>query len=331
MNVPLRVVHGATEELSPGAARFRLIGLEGLGQLPEPQCLVENLVPDFGLTFLLGAPGAGKSFVALDLALSVATFREVWFGRKLRGGPTVYALGEGLASLQRRVGAWAWANPEAGNGPIAFCPRLPDLCDMGSVLDFVEAIVNRPVEMPALVVLDTFSRAVPGADENSAQEMSKAIASLDCIRTELSASVLCVHHTGKDRTKGARGSSVISAAADAELQLERVDGVHVLKPTKMRDGTLDQLLSFRLVPALGSAHLALAERSVFSPRLTESQETALRALEGMPRPAKASVWHCATGLPKRTFYAAIPALVSAGKILSTPRGYDLPPQVQGAD
>lgn len=309
MSEPLRIVRSASEDLFPGAARFRLIGLDDLAKLPEPVCLVENLVPDPALTFLLGAPGAGKSLLALDLALSVAMFRGSWFGRKLHGGPVVYVLGEGLASLRRRVGAWAWANPDAGNGPIAFCDRLPDLCDTGSVLDFVEAIVSRPVEMPALIVLDTFSRAIPGADENSAQDMSRAVASLDFIRSELNTSILCVHHTGKDRTRGARGSSVLSAAADAELQLECVDGVRELKPTKMRDGTLDQRLTFRLVPALGSAHLALVElahvgksgdwRVKDRRTLTRADRRALSALDEF-REVSWTRWVAVSGLAQST-------------------------------
>lgn len=330
----LSIVRDTSDQAAElGVARrpFRLIELSELGNLPKPVCLVENLIPDYGLTFLNGAPGAGKSFLALDLALSVATSSGTWFGRALRGGPVVYAVGEGLSSIQRRVQAWAWAHPDAGEGhSVAFCDGLPNLCDPSSVNAFILAVADRPVPMPALLVLDTFSRAIAGADENAAQEMSLAVASLDYLRAELNCALVAIHHTGKNSSNGMRGSSVLSAAADAELRLEHLEGLRELRPTKMRDGSIDQRLTFRLVPALGSAHLALAEGETVSRPLTDSQEAALRALRGLPRPAKATAWLEASGLAKRTFYAAIPALLAAGRVLDTPRGYVLA-EVQGAE
>lgn len=59
--------------------RFRLMSAAELMSLPPPRWLVANHLPVEGLAVLYGPPGGGKSFVALDLALSIATGLD-WLG-----------------------------------------------------------------------------------------------------------------------------------------------------------------------------------------------------------------------------------------------------------
>ncbi|WP_426765441.1 AAA family ATPase, partial [Pseudomonas aeruginosa] len=56
--------------------------------------LVRGILGEGGLSVLYGAPGAGKSFLALDLGYAVAT-GQPWMGRDTRQGPVIYAAGEG--------------------------------------------------------------------------------------------------------------------------------------------------------------------------------------------------------------------------------------------
>lgn len=60
-----------------------------------------------------------------------------------------------------------------------------------------------------------------GADENKASDMGAFIAGCDAIKAATGATVLVVHHSGKDETKGARGSSSFRAALDAEFLVKR--------------------------------------------------------------------------------------------------------------
>ena len=49
--------------------------------------------------------------------------------------------------------------------------------------------------------------------------MGVAVDGMQKLRNEVGASILLIHHSGKDRSKGARGSSVLKAAVDTEIEL----------------------------------------------------------------------------------------------------------------
>ncbi|HHR4101827.1 TPA: helicase RepA family protein, partial [Salmonella enterica] len=59
----------------------------------------------------------------------------------------------------------------------------------------------------------------------------------DTIKRETGATLLVVHHSGKDEGKGARGSSAFRAALDAEFNVRRegAGGALILRCTKMKD------------------------------------------------------------------------------------------------
>lgn len=87
----------------------------------------------------------------------------------------------------------------------------------------------------SLVVIDTLARATAGADENSVKDMGRAVAASDAIREQSGASVLLVHHTGKDGLNY-RGSSAIEGAADAMLHMAKTDsGALELRCAKQKD------------------------------------------------------------------------------------------------
>jgi hypothetical protein len=70
-----------------------------------------------------------------------------------------------------------------------------------------------------MVVIDTLARAMPGADENSAQEVGVVIAECDWLKDELDTTAMLVHHSGKDESKGARGTSALRGAWDAAFEI----------------------------------------------------------------------------------------------------------------
>src|SRR5690606_34204455 len=74
---------------------------------------------------------------------------------------------------------------------------------------------------PALIVVDTVARAMNGANENSAEDMGRFVASIDTLRRQWGATVLTVHHTGHDpgaQGRG-RGSSNYGASLDSDFYL----------------------------------------------------------------------------------------------------------------
>ena len=78
----------------PAPNRFTPLTLKEMADLPAPEWMIDGLVPQDGLVVLYGVPAAGKSFLALDWALSVAT-GVPWLGREVREGEVVYIYAEG--------------------------------------------------------------------------------------------------------------------------------------------------------------------------------------------------------------------------------------------
>jgi RecA-family ATPase len=88
-----------------------------------------------------------------------------------------------------------------------------------------------------LLIFDTFAQVTPGANENTAEDMGKALQAAKTLgRAAGDAMVLLVHHSGKDSTKGARGHSSLRAACDFEAEVTRVDQARALSITKLKDG-----------------------------------------------------------------------------------------------
>jgi AAA domain len=84
------------ERLKRPAAPSRFIRLSAMGDHPPAvDWLIEDYLERDTVTQLFGDPGSGKSFIALDMALSIATGQE-WHGHATKSGPVFYIAGEGL-------------------------------------------------------------------------------------------------------------------------------------------------------------------------------------------------------------------------------------------
>jgi len=88
-----------------------------------------------------------------------------------------------------------------------------------------------------LIVIDTMSRSMSGADENSPQDMTGKVSTIGKVIRETGAHVMMVHRTDKDEGKASRGHSSLKAATDVEDEISRVPaGGRVLRLTKVKDG-----------------------------------------------------------------------------------------------
>lgn len=110
----------------------------------------------------------------------------------------------------------------------------------------VQQELRNPRKNPALIIIDTLARHY-SSDENSASEMNKFIQNLDELRWEFNTAVLVVHHSGKDSSRGAKGSSAFSAALDNELLVTK-SGTGYMKVTceKARDWEPFDPIGFQL-------------------------------------------------------------------------------------
>src|SRR5688500_3788914 len=94
-----QVVQGTTPP------KFKLFSIEELSALPSPEWLIDGVIERNALGVIYGPSGSGKSFLALDVALSVAADKP-WHGQKVSAGPVVYVIGEGRGGTKKRLDAW---------------------------------------------------------------------------------------------------------------------------------------------------------------------------------------------------------------------------------
>lgn len=213
--------------------------------------LVKNYIERDSMAVIYGEPGHGKSFVAIDVACSVATGTD-WHGRRVKPGAVFYIAGEGHNGLARRFRAWSEARGVSlADARLYVSNRSAALTDAMSAADVaaaVQELADATGETPALIVVDTLARNFGGGDENSAADMGAFVSNLDNnLRHPWKATVAIVHHSGKDTSKGARGSTALRGAVDAEYEIARDDtGTIRMQPHKMKDAENPEPLAFRL-------------------------------------------------------------------------------------
>ena len=183
---------------------------------PDPEWLIDGVLMAGGLAVLYGPPKLGKSFVALDMACSIAAGLP-WQGIDTRAGRVIYISAEGTP--KRRALAWAKVNGADADKLLVWSQRV-NIRDAKERRGFVDAVRAVGWGDPVLVVVDTLSQNFGGRNENDGDAMSEFIDALSKLRESLGgAAVLVLHHTGKDQSRGARGHSALPAAADTMIEV----------------------------------------------------------------------------------------------------------------
>lgn len=202
--------------------------------------LIKGYLPASSVASAYGASGSYKSFLAVSWGCHIAAGKP-WAGKPVTQGAVIYVVGEGGIGVPRRIRAWE--QTLNGGSPIDAlyridCPVFP--ASPESVQQVIQAAkdVKAATGMPIrLIILDTLARCFGGSDENAAEDMGAFIQGCDYIKAATQATVLIIHHSGKDQDKGARGSSAFRAALDVEFNVRREGdgGALILSCTKMKD------------------------------------------------------------------------------------------------
>lgn len=222
-----------TDEGEQVEPEYRLITLDELATRPPPQYLIDDLLPAKGLSVMFGASGGGKSFLALDWALSIASGIP-WNGAAVTQGPVVFVAAEGDDGIRQRVDAWRGEHPEAD--PSAFYLIDREVSLMGdSVAGLFTLSMTQQQVKPALVIFDTLSQCMVPGDENMVRDMMKALDTAKAIRRNLDCGTLIVHHTGNSEGLRERGSSSLGAAADARFRVHATNSHVTLTCEKMKN------------------------------------------------------------------------------------------------
>jgi hypothetical protein len=189
--------------------------------------LVEELWGASSVGVIGGAPKCSKTWLGLDIALSVAT-GTACLGKYAvpEPGPVlIYLAEDALPVVRERVEGMARHRGldlagvaiHAITAPVLRLDRDPDRMRL---LETARQL------RPRLLVLDPLVR-LHGIDENNAGEVAALLAYFRSLQRQLDLSVLLVHHTRKNAAGGAaaglglRGSSDIHAFGDSNLYLRR--------------------------------------------------------------------------------------------------------------
>lgn len=207
--------------------------------------LVKNLIPADSLGLLFGSSGTFKSFLALDLGLSVAN-GKAWTNRKTDFGAVGYMAAEGGAGIYKRIIAWQNGITPPENFHVCTVPLLLSAKDQVAALR--QSIIALP-EIPKLIVIDTLSQTFAG-DENSSSDIASYLRMINSeVREPFGATVLVIHHSGHSASERPRGSSAITANVDFLLGCFRPDPEAMtarLEVTKQKDGDKIKSLYFDL-------------------------------------------------------------------------------------
>lgn len=289
----------------------------GLADLGHPEWLIEGVLPAQAISLMYGPPGIGKSFLAVAAAMAASSGRDFLGRRATRPRNTLYVVGEGAAGMRPRAEAWEHVHGPAEealwhNGAL----QLHSPTDMAALRMFVG---DTKIEF---IIFDTLARCTAGVEENSSREMGAVVAELDRLRDVNDCSILIVHHSGKDTSRGSRGSSAIKAAVDAELE---VSG-RSLRTTKMKDFPAGQPIQFTLAPVLNSLVAIEGDCDPTSTNLskTANERRLLSTLEELSLPGGEAIstneWMAASQLSPSSFHHGVKSLARRGEVEKISRG-----------
>ena len=279
---------------------FPIYDLDHLRRMPPVEWVVEGLLTRHGFSVLYGEPGAGKSFVALDIALSIV-HGIAWQDHPVQRGAVLYIAGEGVGGLGKRIKGWEAAHGLSGRGaPFFVVPvavKFREQEDIERLLKTIEKLDARF----SMVVVDTVARALLGGDENSATDMGLFIDACDAVKRHTNCALMAIHHSGKDVARGLRGSTALLGGVDASIRVKQDSGVVSLRTEKQKDAEsiADIHLEMVSVALIGDSTIVLdqsMDQLGGAERLTVAQALALQALENLiidlnEKEVRVQQWH----------------------------------------
>jgi len=238
----------------PPVSRFGAIGFNEATrtELNYPP-LIKGLIYQGDKAMVFGESGSGKSFLCVDIALAIA--RGVPFlGMKTTRGAVLYQAGEGGKGLIKRLKAYSQEHRVADEPRFKLLPAKVDLfAQDGDTEAFItecrawRAWYQSQGIPLLLIVIDTFSAASPGANENASEDMGRMLAAGDRINQETGAAVAWVHHKNATGLRE-RGHTSFRANIETAIEVRRDPETkeRTLHLAKLKDGEDGLRLGFEL-------------------------------------------------------------------------------------
>lgn len=299
----------------------------------ERRWLIEDLWAAEGVGILGGEPKCCKSFLALDMAVAVASGKPCL--RRFRvaqpGPALVFAAEDALHEVRRRL------DGISGAAGVALSEIEVHVITAPSVRLDVEADRRRLTETvhalrPRLLVLDPFVR-LHRIDENVSAEVAPLLAYLRELQRSVGVAVVVVHHARKGAAharagQALRGSSEFHAWGDSNLYLRR-SGDDLTLSIEHRAAPSPPPIAVMLNATTAAVALELRTSSsgatAPTPDAPSVEEALERALAAAAAPVPLAALRQICGVRTKTVCDALTVLRRAGKIVKRAGGYELAP------
>jgi hypothetical protein len=187
------------------------------------QWLVKNLLPEAGTGLISGQWGTGKTFIAIELAVSVMIGSQ-FAGRTVkRKGGVLFIAAEGALEVPIRLNGLVETKfpDHKGKLPFAWAESSPTLTDKGAIEQLIRIAEKASDHMRSnfrvelvLIIIDTMSAAAGFKDENASAEGQIVMNVLNELSKRTGSLVMACDHFGKAIETGTRGTSAKEASAD---------------------------------------------------------------------------------------------------------------------
>jgi hypothetical protein len=308
-----------------------------VGEIAEPDSgprwLVEGLWGASCVGVIGGAPKCAKTWLGLDLALSVASGTACLghYAVPQPGPVLVYLAEDALPVVRGRIAGMARhrgldlaaVEVHVITAPVLRLDRDPDRARLRETARRLR---------PRLLLLDPLVR-LHGIDENHAGEVAELLAYFRALQRQLDLAVVLVHHTRKNAAGGVaaglglRGSSDIHAFGDSNLYLRRSRDQLVLT-SEHRAAPASSPIALELVTTdtatthlevIGDSAAASTPRTIGGPRWSLEQRV-LELLGSGVTVTRAKLRE-SLGVKNQRLGAVLESLERAGRLCRTPGGW----------
>jgi AAA domain len=234
-------------------AQSRTLPLTFFGECrnrPRLRYHIRGLLAEGATSTLYGLPKTNKSTAAVDVCVHLAAGRPDWRGYRIREARgVVYFAFERARQVEKSLEAY-----EVRDGlkdlPFAVCGRLINMLDPACVDVIVDTIkeAEKRFGIPAgVAVFDTWNKGIAagGGNEDKAEYQNLAAANLRRIIEAIpNLHCMTIGHTGKDVTKGERGSNATQGDRDVGILIEKADSLRKVTVAYANDLPEGDLTSF---------------------------------------------------------------------------------------
>jgi AAA domain len=234
------------KDQKPGS---RLTYFDDCDQVASKQWIMKGLIARGETSSWIAPPGKGKSALLAHIAIHVAAGKD-WlnFRSKERCGVLYLAFERGDLTKRRFA---AYKRGGFAGLPVAVHAEIIDLMApecVETILGLMREAEEHYGVKIGLVVIDTYAKgiAIGGGDEDKAKDQGRCLAHLRRVQEASNAHIAIVGHTGKDESRGARGSNAHQGDVDLQVQISGNSAVKTAKVIKGNDQPEGTLLRFSM-------------------------------------------------------------------------------------